>query len=696
MNCQDISHALDDRDIGALSAAQRREFDAHLAACPDCAQDWELHQRMMAVATPEMPAALPAQVRLMVAARHVSGGRRGSNRFVLLGVVLAVAAAAAMLAVSLTRAPSPPVAEEASPAPAPAVELDAVVGDATLSPADQAHPQPSNAEVVQEVVAPVPPFTVQLLPLENKLADVVGRDAAVSMYEAFRKRLRAVPGLTLLEADSAGAPEVPPGHRIKVIGENWSGKFGVNVEAETLKPDGSVRGGYYTGMPGDLAATCTSSLPVEADFSECADPEGLAINLLGVLRKNVFPPDPSLKRNLQARLLSRSLDATQRLRALTELASFGRAYYGIPGMQAEQLQSLRDPAVVRGALELATATANPQQRASVWNTMRGVDNPSLVQPLLAALRQDPDHEVRVAALGTLGASFGKDPRVSAALETIAQQESDPMVRALAHRMVGGVAGDAAWRQYILASLKESGRPAIERIEALFYQMNLPVSSAFGARPMGNSPQGLSLLLDAESIPALVAALPPASGQSATMQMSVNQLVRELSLMEHPAITDMLLASIQGNDKWLDTQSAIYALGQLPSRRDDPRVRSALEKIRADDPNPLLRQTAGEALNRQPASYPGTDKPRLGLVFNTVKVGDAAPPELVGKLVILTMGSGVGQRAGMRVGDAVLAINGSPVTSPVEAIKVLDTLPRGVDIDILIERAGETLNLKARF
>ncbi len=692
MNCQDVSLALDDRDIGALTEAQRREFDAHLASCPDCAHDWDIHRRMVATQAPPMPAALVAQVRVLVAARSgSSSGRRAPHRLLLLGTVLLVGAAAAMLAMRLTGTPTP---QAAVAAPDP----DATSALTPVQPTSEALPlpvagqaEPAEPVASKEALPEVKPFTVRVMPLKNETTDATSSSAAVTMYAAFVERLRAVPGLTLLDQDD---PEAHPVYRITITGMSSGNQFGGTVGAETLKPDGFPSGAFYFGLGGDMPATCASHLPVSADSSPCQDPEGIATNMVGRLRKMLFPPDPALRRQLQVRLLDKSLDAQQRLQALSELATYGRANQ-LAGGAGAVTQVLRDPAVLRGAVDLATNAATPAQRAQAWYTLRGADSAELVQPLLASLRKDPDREVRLAAIGVLDDGFEKDPRARVALETSAQQETDPMLRALAQRALGGANGDSAWRQYLLTSLKDTSRSSLERIEALLYQMNLPASEAFRGSMAASGQRQLALLLDADSITALVSVLPGAAVQSRILGASAASLVNELAQLDHPAITEMLLASVQGDSRWLDPVSAAYALGQL-SRRDQPRVRAVLEKMRADDPIPQVRQAATESLNRPATTASVSAKPRLGLVFNTVKVGDAAPPELIGKLVINSIGPGAGQRAGMKLGDAVLEINGSPVSSPAEAIRVMDTLPRDVDIDILIERSGEKLSLKARF
>lgn len=697
MNCQDISLALDDRDIGALNEAQRREFDAHLASCPDCAQDWRIHQRMMATPTPPMPAGLVAQVRTLAAARHgFRNGRRAPNRLVLLGTVLMVAAAAAVLVMQLLGTPARPVTTVASQ-PAPAS------GTAAPAPAD-ATPTPSaDATGLEPAIEPAPdkdalpeikPFTVRVLPLKNEARDVTGSSIAVSMYAAFMERLRAVPGVTLLDDGDAATL---PSYQVTLSAFSSGNKFTAEVGAETFKPDGSLNSNFYMGASGDLPASCTSHLPIDAFDSSCADAEGIAINLLGALRKVKFQPDPALQRQLQARLLDKSLDAKQRQAALTDLAMLGFAYSGRVQMDDLLARARRDPVLLRGAVDLATNAAEPVRRAQAWNTLRGAEAAALVKPLLGALRKEQDREVRLAVLGVMAGGYLKNEQVHAMLEASAQHEKDPLLRAVAQRALAGAGGDAPWRQYILDSLKDSSRPSEERIEALLYHLNLPTSEASSLVGRLASQPNLRLLLDAEAIPALAAALQGISSDSAMLKSSVSNVARDLSQIDHPAITDMYLASLEADGKWLDRYSAASSLGQMASRRNDPRVRAVLEKIRTEDPDKDVRRAAEEALNKVGTAGPLADRPRLGVRMDVVKPGEAAPPELVGKVAVIDMSpDSVAQRAGMKIGDVVLEINGSPLLSAAQSIKVLDGLPRGVDVEILVERSGQRLSLTARF
>jgi hypothetical protein len=187
--------------------------------------------------------------------------------------------------------------------------------------------------------------------------------------------LRAVPGLTLilLTKDEVPADSAPgrPGaalsadYRVSLEGSisppsaPSTGKFFIRMVAEQAGPDGRVASALHTGMAGETAPGCVSpaSLDVLAGQPSCADPAGVAAGLIIALRKVVFPPDPQMQQRLRERLADQALDPGDRLRALTDLASFGGSY-GPPGTR-EFAPALRDSAMIRAAIQLASTAADP-------------------------------------------------------------------------------------------------------------------------------------------------------------------------------------------------------------------------------------------------------------------------------------------------------------------------------------------------
>lgn len=106
MNCQDIARILDERGVDHLLSGHQDDVQAHLATCRDCTRDWQIHAELSKAAIPAVPAELRAHFAAPLAGGLNPGVRRRS-RFVVIGAVVAVAAAAGMLALQMNRSPAP-------------------------------------------------------------------------------------------------------------------------------------------------------------------------------------------------------------------------------------------------------------------------------------------------------------------------------------------------------------------------------------------------------------------------------------------------------------------------------------------------------------------------------------------------------------------------------------------------------------
>jgi hypothetical protein len=235
--------------------------------------------------------------------------------------------------------------------------------------------------------------------------------------------------------------------------------------------------------------------------------------------------------------------------------------------------------------------------------MREAHSPELRQPLIAAARSEPDGEARLEAVATLARDFANDPPGRAALEAVASEDSRPLIRAAARR---GLAGDAAWREYVVSSLKDAGRSDEERVEALVHDMferNLPNSVAsYWIRTRE--------LLDDEAIRSLAQLLPQLRPSMQLTSGMLGQLVTDVASIDHPAVTDMLLGGLAGNGSLIGAATAAHG---LLDRGDDPRVRAALQgskdpRVRAQlqlasvsDRDPRRREMAAEMLKAATAA-----------------------------------------------------------------------------------------------
>ncbi len=620
----------------------------------------------------------------------------------MIAAILVVAAAAAMLSVHLVdRQPAAPVAAVAL-VPAAGTSSDHPIAASSAAPA--ASGPVAREDKGEPIEAAVAAFTVRVLPLRNEVKNPAGKGVVASMYAAFLDRLSAVPGVTLLAADAGAAGSQAADYQVTITSEegDWGSdngrQFGGEFQADILLPTGAIRGSSYSSYMVEVAPGCVTdprAAGLEVGMIACWDADGVAAELVGRLRKAVFPPDPTLRRELQARLVDRSLGMQQRQQALLDLAYFGGVNGGRKAL-TEPNKTLRDPAVIRGAVELATTANDPKTRALVWSVLRGTGSANLIPPLLAALGRDADGGVRLAALGALAAEFRGDPRVQAALKSAAERDARPMVRVLAQRAASGPDAEAEWKQYIVASLKDSGRPAAERIEALLYQMNLLI----GAGVQANAPLNIGPtlgMLDDDAIRMLAEVLPAAAAESSILQQSANQLVSNLGYVGSPVTTDLLLAILSDGSTSLSRPTATEALGTAAHRQNDSRAYAMLERLGAGDPDPRVRQIAADALKARSSMPPAGKPQRLGINVSVMESGPDVPEDMVGRHVVLGVGPGtVAQRAGMMEQDVLLEINGTPVAGGANIIGIVEALPKGVDIEVLVYRSGQRTRLIARF
>lgn len=409
-----------------------------------------------------------------------------------------------------------------------------------------------------------------------------------SLYTALIDELGAIPGLALLETDPTEL--TPPSKHFRLTIQFMT-MFGLNGQMapidnrhvavalgiERLQPDGKfARNPLPSSARIDRQASCSGTAP--AADTPCQDVRGVAATLVKQLRNQVFPPDPSVTRPLQARFEDSSLETPERLKALEELFTL-QTRTGVSGL-------LRDAGLVRAAIDLAR-TADPVVRAQLWRSLRGVGDGALIEPMISSLLQDPE-DVRLAAIETLAADFPADPRVLSALERVAQADPRPLVRAVAER---GLSGEETWRQYVTASLKDQSQPAPQRVEALVYYLYPPGPTRATSSTVTDYFEIMTELLDDDAVRALAQAIPDSDG----LGRGANNLLGNFSsrFKDHPAIPEMLLRVLADDPKPLMRAGAAQNLAQMHA--SEPRVREALDKALASDPEPRVRDVIRSVL-----------------------------------------------------------------------------------------------------
>jgi hypothetical protein len=438
MNCNDISRTLDSRDVHTLSAAERHACEAHAASCPQCGPEWVVYTRLAAIPAPVMPPDLAARCEALAATLPVAAiGHRTANRTLLVGAVIVAAAAAAMLGFALRREAQPQVIA-GSVAPELADEDTIAVPitpGATPSEREPAAASPGN-------------FAVQLR-LQYDSTDALALRRVREYYEALADGLRTVPGLHLVRDEASDAPadfRVTISNPTPAVAEQarifseWASTASVEVlrggNGGTSGPAGNV---HVLGMIGDawradaqagvwtrgpLSGACTPPKSMPCSPTEIAERQVMA------LRKNVFPRDGSVERELEARFLDAAQPTGEREWVMGDLLS---------------MKTTLSDAMVREALARIArpqdASAPPRaayDRGNLLALLAGQRHPEIVRPLIDLARYDSDIAFRIKVVSLLAADFPTDPAVRAALEEIAANPSYPGLQNAAAAKLSGL------------------------------------------------------------------------------------------------------------------------------------------------------------------------------------------------------------------------------------------------------------------
>jgi hypothetical protein len=103
MNCQGIARIIDSGSFGAISAADRRDAEAHAQGCRLCAPQWIIHSRLAASPVPAVPPQLSTRCLALAApTRQAPASHRAPRTMVVVISLVTLAAAASMLGVSLS------------------------------------------------------------------------------------------------------------------------------------------------------------------------------------------------------------------------------------------------------------------------------------------------------------------------------------------------------------------------------------------------------------------------------------------------------------------------------------------------------------------------------------------------------------------------------------------------------------------
>ena len=190
---------------------------------------------------------------------------------------------------------------------------------------------------------------------------------------------------------------------------------------------------------------------------------------------------------------------------------------------------------------------------------------------------------------TLATDFKDAPGARAALDWVAATDAKLLVRKVAER---ALSGDAAWRDYVVSSVKDTSLPVSGRFEALNWMLeNRRSDSTMQATMTAVVPEllqgGVGPLADV----LVRARKEKVGGLSGVTSVAMMELV---SSTNHPAVPELLIACFDG----MPGETTLYFMAR---HHEDPRIRNKLEEVAASYADEKLREKAASYLREPPAA-----------------------------------------------------------------------------------------------
>jgi len=562
MNCHELNHTLETKDANALGTTEQSAIERHFASCDACRNAWASFAEISSEQIPPISPELRSRIDELIAARLPTRPRSVRRTFIAGSLlVLGAAAAAIMLQVGerdedLAAMPDQqPRATESLPS--------SEINETSLAGNPASDPAPRDGADSASAAEP-PPALFALDPRSLVVILDAGSDAdadeLATLEECHRgvvARLRELPGLNVIAGVAVTAFQSTGMTHEQIARELGAASV---LSLDELAFCNSSLSDSRTGafMGGRIAATA-----IMAGDELTFDPDSLDWDRFydGIARTvsdALLIDKTDLIAAAQATFLNTSLGEDERLAAL----------YRISAATGSLPDAVFSEAVVAALVQIMTTSADLQNRRSAVLSVRGLDDASLVEPLLYVLSYDAETEVRRVAASTLH-EYVDEPRVADALRRIVAEDPDDDPSVICCEFNLGMVARRA-----LASDDELRALSLQQL------MNTELTDSQRLRPLIDYPDGRDVVfvdkLD-EAHSDVVFSIGRDSGNPADRSRAWQSLALGTRSAQYlPTLLDDL--SSHGDEEV--RHSAAEALAQYV---DDAGVRAALERALATDP-----------------------------------------------------------------------------------------------------------------
>lgn len=458
MNCQEFSRVVDGDSPRPFSAEQEAAIAQHLAECDACRMEWNNWREIEELDVPPMPTELRGRVRNALRFSQ-QAPRRTFRPIVVGGLLLAGLAAAAAIMVWNASGPEPQVTVSSGvdsflrDGAASASESAADAAPETGVPASDV-PVDSSEEAQEQAAASALRFLIVLRPETGADPEAVANTS--QCHDAVVRHLRAVPEFEI----------IAPGTVTYAARDHFGLTDGDREAARTHGASRVLVISTEMGCGATLFDPATGNLDSGAGGQLLAmegyDPS--ATRLAQRMRQKYLSSPEDLWEEARSKVLDNSLPEQKRVEAL-----WGFQEYRM--LSRSLARRPLDSEVIAAAARIATSSADPSVRESIWAALRGVRDRQIIQPLMKALASDSEAGIRMQAAFSLR-TFLDEPGVREALLRAAAEDPDTVpshtcctytVREAAER---AAVPDSKFREWVQAKLHDESLPVRSRLRPL--------------------------------------------------------------------------------------------------------------------------------------------------------------------------------------------------------------------------------------